>query len=134
MNEQSPSYKSDMWNDKLQTNISNSSATLFYIGYVVMISLSSVVRHCYGTMEKVNLHMLVTSSDLIHLLAQFVVLSLNLFMMDVLLSLLKLTYNSALKSNWCNWKYYKFHPLPVWIHYFNIIASVLICFSLSPVA
>jgi hypothetical protein len=47
-----------------------------------MISLSSVVKHCYGTMEKVNLHMLVTSFDLIHLLAQSVVPSLNLFMMD----------------------------------------------------
>ena len=70
---------------------------------------------------KINLHMLVTSFDLIHLLAQSIVLSLNLFMMDVLLSLLKLIYNSALKSNWCNWKYYKFCPLPVCINYFNII-------------
>ena len=58
-----------------------------------------MVRHCYGAMEKVNLYMLVTSFDLIHLLAQSHVLSLNLFMMDVLLSLLKLSYNSALKSN-----------------------------------
>jgi hypothetical protein len=88
LSEQSPSYKSVMWNDKLQTNISNSSAALFYIGCVIMISLSSLVKHCYGTMEKVNLHMLVTSFDLIRLLAQSIVLSLNLLMMDVLLSVL----------------------------------------------
>lgn len=83
-NEQSPSYKSGMWNYKLQTNISNSSARLLDIGYVVMLSLVSVVKHCYGTMEKVNLHMLVTGFDLIHLSAQPVVSSLNLLIKVVL--------------------------------------------------
>lgn len=84
LNVQSPSYKSDMWNYKLQTNILNSSATLLDIGYVVTISLSSMVQQCYGTMEKVNLHVLVTGFDLIHLFAQSIVLSLNLLIMVVL--------------------------------------------------
>lgn len=84
LNEQSPSYKSDVWNYKLQTNILNSSATLLDIGYVVTISLSSMIQHCYGTMEKVNLHMLVTGFDLLHLFAQSIVLSLNLLIMVVL--------------------------------------------------